>query len=172
MIIKRLSVFYAIIGILLLMIILLLRPYSRFLVTVFPPSDLYSPLVTLPFTLNEKKEFPTLKLVHKYVGTYIIGIYIKKPPPYGVTIDSNAIVCLKIFNNKNVLFIKTFTSWDDRFGGPGKAEAGVMLGSYRVSNNIPLRENTQAVISVVSPDPKFGEKYGELSFFIKRIADQ
>jgi hypothetical protein len=172
MIIKLLNVFYLIIVILILLAtFFIVRPYSRLLLTLFPPSNLYTPLVDQPIDLNEKKELPTFILVHKYVGTYLVGIYIEKPPPFGVTIDSNAIVCLKIFNDRNILFDETFTSWAERFGGLG-TEAGVMLGYYRVPNNIPLRENTQAVISVVSPDPKFGEKYGKLSFFITRITDQ
>jgi hypothetical protein len=149
-----------------------MRPHNRFLLSVFPPSNLYAPLVEQIFSLSEKKDFPTLQLVHNYAGSYLVGIYIKNPPPFGEPIDSKAILCLTISNDRNVLLEKTFTRWADRFGGPGNKEAGVMLGSYEVPDNIPFKINTQAVISVISSDPSFEEKYGELTFFIKRISDE
>lgn len=148
------------------------RPHSRFLLTILPPAGLYSPLMKQPISLKTKTTFSDLKLTHKYVGTYLVGIYIKKSPPYGTPVASNAELNLTIKNNSNLLFEEKFSRWANRFGGPGKEEAGIILGHYKVPDNIPIGIDAQATISITSPDPAFENSYGDLEFFIQRKSDQ
>lgn len=148
------------------------RPHSKFLLTIFPPSNLYIPLVKQPITLKEKAVYQYLRLTHDYVGNYFVGVYIKKPPPFGKPIESNAELCLSIRKDKKLLFEKKFTRWASRFGGPGDKESGVILGFYKVPDNVPLGLTTQAMLSIISPDPAFKENYGDVDFFIRKKSDQ
>lgn len=169
--IKAMSAF--ILSLLLITIVLFwFRPHSKFLLTIFPPSNLYIPLVKQSITLKEKTVYQYLRLTHDYVGTYLVGVYIKKPPPFGTPIVSNAELCLSIRKGENLLFEKKFARWASRFGGPGEKESGVIFGFYKVPDNVPLGLATQAILSIKSPDPAFEENYGDVDFFIRKKSDQ
>ena len=75
-------------------------------------------------------------------------------------------------HNKIILYEMIFGRWSNRFGRPGKKEAGIILGYYMVPEDIPLKLHMNAHISIVSPDPKFEDRYGKLDFFIRRSVDQ
>lgn len=122
--------------------------------------------------MKEKAAPQNLQLTHNYVGTYLVGVFIKKPPPFGTPIESNAALSLSVKNNDNLLFEEKFTRWASRFGGPGKKESGVILGYYKVPDDIPFGVTTQAILSIDSPDPAFEKKYGDVEFFIRRKSDQ
>ena len=148
------------------------RPYSRFLLTVLPPSDLYEYIVKKPITLKKKTVLKGFALKHNYVGTYFVGILIKKPPVYSKPIVSNAKLKLSITHDGKTIYEMLFNRWSNRFGGPGKKKSGIILGSYKVPEDIPLKLNTKVAISIVSPDPLFEYSYGGIDIFIRRSVDQ
>lgn len=149
-----------------------LRPRSRFLLTALPPSNLYSPIERQKITLKEKSSSFSLQLTHEYVGTYLVGVHIEKSPPFGTPIESSAVLSLSVRDDDLLVFEKKFARWASRFGGAGRKESGVILGYYRVPDDIPLGVTTQAILSIDSPDPTFEEKYGYIEFFIRRKSDQ
>lgn len=157
----------------LVIIIISLRPNSRLLLTLLPPADLYSHVVINTITLQEKLACPPFILKHKYVGTYLIGLYIENPPPdpYGTAIETNAKLRLSINDGQHEIFEKTFTRWANRFGEPGDNEAGVILGHYKVPEDIPLNDKVVSTISVESIDSSFEAKFGKAKFFIRRTPD-
>ena len=157
---------------LLLAVFYFARPYSRLLLTVLPPSDLYKYLVQEPITIKRKTVLKNLPLKHDYVGTYFVGVLVQKPPVYSESFLSEAVLKLSISCDNNTLIELTLNRWSNRFGGPGKKEAGVILGYYKVPENIPVKLETKAVISIVSPDPLFESSFGNLIFFIRRSVDQ
>lgn len=149
-----------------------LRPHSKFLLTILPPSNLYRPIASQPITLKEEKTFQDLKLTHKYIGTYLVGVYLQKPPPFRTPIESNASLNFSVKNNDRLLLKKKFTNWTSRFGGPNNKPSGIVLGYYKVPDDIPVGVATQATLSVDTPDSSFGKKYGKIEFFIRRKSDQ
>ena len=149
-----------------------LRPHSKFLLTLLPPSNLYRTVARQPITLKEENTSQHLSLTHKYSGTYLVGAYIQKPPPFGSSIESNASLSFSVKNNERLLLKKKFTNWTSRFGGPEKKQSGVILGYYKVPDDIPVGVATQATFSVDTPDCSFEKKYGKLELFIRRKSDQ
>jgi hypothetical protein len=149
-----------------------IRPYSRFLLTVLPPSDLYENIIKEPITIKRKAILKELDLKHNYVGTYFVGILIKEPPVYSKPIVSNAKLKISITHDGKTIYEMLLNRWSNRFGGPGKKKSGIILGSYKVPEDIPLGLHTKAAISIVSPDPLFEHSYGGIDFFIRRSVDQ
>ncbi len=168
---KRIS-FIVIIMIVAVIVFYWLRPHSKFLLAVMPPSDLYSPIVKQQITIDGKSSSQNLQLTHNYVGTYLIGVYIKRPPPFGTPIESSAVLSLTVMENDQSVFEEKFARWTSRFGGPDKQESGVILGYYKVPDNIPFGRPVSAIVSIDNPDPTFEKKYGEVDFFIRRKSDQ
>jgi hypothetical protein len=148
------------------------RPYSRLLLTVLPPSDLYEYIVKEPIKIKKKAILTELNLKHDYVGTYFVGFLISNPPDYNKPIVSNAKLKLLITHDNVSLHEMILNRWSNRFGGPGKKKSGIILGSYKVPEDIPLKMYTKATISIVSPDPLFENSYGGIDFFIRRRVDQ
>ena len=149
-----------------------LRPHSKFLLTIIPPSNLYNQVAKQPITLGINNSSKNLQLTHSYIGTYLVGVYIKSPPPFGTPIESNAVLSLSVRNNDQLLFEDKFTRWASRFGGPGGKESGVILGYYKVPEDVPLWAAVHATLSIDTPDPTFEKKYGDVEFFIQRKSDQ
>ncbi len=147
------------------------RPYSRFLLLVFPPSDLYAPLIEVPISLQKQISFNEFQIKHKYVGVYTYGVKISQPPKYGVPINSNSELNLKITDNSKLVFNETASRWASRFGGPGKKESGVVLGFYKVPSDVPLEVDLQATLAVVKNDAGFEGSYGKIKFYIRRTGD-
>lgn len=149
-----------------------LRPHSLFLLTLVPPSNLYDPLIEQSVSIERNGDFQSGQLTHLYVGTYLVGVYIEKPPAYGEHVRSNAVVRLSIADKNTLLLNKEFSSWVSRFGGPGEEQSGIILGYYKVPDNVSVGRAFSATFSVVSPDPLFEKKYGKVKFFIQRKSDQ
>ncbi|MFH2059321.1 MAG: hypothetical protein ABIJ59_10525 [Pseudomonadota bacterium] len=169
--IKRISILITIL-IVAAIVFFWLRPHSKFLLTLMPPSDLYTPIVKEQIKIDEKNRSSKLQATHNYVGTYLVGVYIKAPPPFGTPIESSAVLALSIMENDRLVFKEKFTNWASRFGGPGKNESGVILGYYKVPKDIPLGGPINAIVSIDNPDPIFEKKYGKADFFIRRKSDQ
>jgi hypothetical protein len=115
------------------------RPHNRFLLTFFPPKNLYVPLVKQNINLSEKVVYPEIHLTHNYVGTYVVRIYIQKLPPYDTPIISNAELNLKISSDNHIFFEKNFTRWTSSFWG-GERGTGVNLGFYKIPEKYPLEK--------------------------------
>lgn len=160
-------------AVLVLIIIIFARPSSRLLLTLLPPADLYNHLVEKQILLHEAKAQQSFILKHNYVGTYFVGIYIDKPPPdpYGTPIDTSTKLGFTINSDHGELFKKTFSRWSNRFGGSVANKAGVILGYYKVPEEIPLNKTVVATICVDHPDQLFQSKFGEAVFFIERAPD-
>jgi hypothetical protein len=158
--------------ILMLAVLIIARPYSRFLLTICPPSNLYTPLYNQSITLGQRGNATSFALNHQYVGTYFIDIHLGNVPPYDESIKSDAEILLTIRDNNKTVYERKFSRWANRFGGPETKESGVTLGSYRVPDNISLGHKTEATVSIQTPDPLFEKKYGSARLIIKRITDQ
>lgn len=170
---RKKIMWYLIIGILFMItLVYIARPHSRLILLFWPPADLYEPLILEPISLKENVVLPELPLYHSYIGTYSIGIYMDKAPRFTSPIKSDAAIELSISHGGNILFEERYDKWTSTLGAPGTENSGVILGSYRVPDNIPLKLQTEAKISVISADSTFENKYGKLVFFIRRIGGQ
>ncbi len=156
----------------LLTTIYVIRPHNSFLLTMIPPADLYDSIVVMDVDLVKGKSYSDLELTHKYKGTYAFGILIEKIPEYGTPVESDATLHFELRNNSKSLFSTTTSKWSSRFGGPGKTEAGIILGSYKVPDDISIGDTVTAKISLVKNDDKFEEYYGKQTFFIRRLGDK
>jgi len=173
MLIKRKSIQVFISSLFLILIVLfLVRPYSRFLLTLFPPEDLYKPLFMEHISFKKNKNIYESSLKHIYTGTYFVGVYFNNPPPYGEPIISDVILELKFINNEKLIFNERYSKWINRIGGAGEKESGVILGYYKVPDNIPISQDITSIITVLTPDIELENKYGQMEFFIRRSVDQ
>ena len=143
---------------------------STILLNIFQPSDLFKPVVEINIQDNDLSKVNTFQINHKYVGNYLVGMYFEHPSPYGTPVESCGTLKLSLTNSDNTQFVRDFSDWRDRFGGPGPGRAGVILGAYRVPENIGRGENLNAEI-FFKMEGTCLKKYGTLTFFIKRGSD-
>jgi hypothetical protein len=170
---RKKIMWYSIIGILFMItLVYVARPHSRIILLFWPPADLYEPLVLEPISLKEKVVLSELPLNHSYVGTYSIGIYMDNVPRFTSPIKSDAAIELSISHGGKTLFEERYNKWTSLLGAPGTKNSGVILGSYRVPDNIPLKVQAEAKITVIATDSTFENKYGNLVFFVRRIGGQ
>lgn len=156
----------------LLAAIYVIRPHNSFLLTMIPPTDLYDSIAVIDIDLEKGKEYDEFTITHRYKGTYAFGIFIERIPEYGTPVESEATLHFELKNNSKSLFKATTSKWSSRFGGPGKKEAGVILGSYKVPDDIAPGNAVTVTISLVKNDDKFEEHYGKQTFFIRRLSDK
>lgn len=145
-------------------------PNSRIMLNIFNPSDLFKPAAEIKIQDDNINKINKFKIYHKYVGDYHIGIYFENSSPYGDIIDNCGTLKLSFANDDEVFFSRNFSSWRDRFGGPGGGKAGVLLGAYTVPEHIGRGENLNAEI-IFEIEETCLKKYGPLTFYIRRGSD-
>jgi hypothetical protein len=145
----------------------LARPSNRLLLTIFPPSDLYEHFAEIEVPKEKLNSKINFNLSRKYIGDYLVGIYLENPPPYGMPIGDCGKITL-LFNGND--FRRNYSDWRGRFGGPGSAPAGVILGAYTVPKDISRGQDLNATIELHIKEVCF-DKYGPLKFYIRRAGD-
>lgn len=136
---------------------------------LFPPSDLYTPLVLKELNLSRKGAVIEEEFINKYKGSYDLGIYVnnrlesdaKLNCQLNITISNNSGVVLE-----NILEEQVFIFW-----GWEQGKGGVALLIYEAPRDLPLNENLMIRVEVLEPDLEFSKKYGPSSFFVRKMSD-
>ena len=153
-------------------LIITLKTRSEFLLSIFPPNNLYSPLVNQELDLSGTVPKYRFSYRQDYVGSYLIGLRLKHPPhDFWSPVTTSAKITIRLIDGKQTFQEWTSFSWADRFSG-GPSDSGVLLGSYKVPNNVPVGSDVELEVNIEKPDSSFYARYGEAVFFVKRAADQ
>jgi len=89
-------------------------------------------------------------------------------PSISKSYECNAVLCLSIYCDGQIVYGKKYDDWRSRFYGSTK---GIILGDLLVPKDIKLGSNYDFKLSVISPDPDFNKNYGATGFYIKRRWD-
>ena len=139
------------------------RDNSRFLLLLFPPADLYKPLVYKPLDLSLKGNKITESFQFSYPGDYIARLYIQDgPTSIFDEIESKAQLMVKFQCGSTEKKIN-YTSWDSVFistGTESSFDSGVSLAFVRVPDEFPVNELCTFELRVVEPDIEFNKNWG------------
>lgn len=168
---KNIMLFYFIIVVaIILLIAILLRPHSRLLLTLFPPKDLYNPLIKQSISLQKENLKYDSEINSLYVGTYFVGVYLNNLSSTMQAVDSTAILRLSVSVDNNEIYHKDLSDWEEYVGGKGgKSELNV--GHFNVPDDVPKMKPLKISIVIKKSDPEFDKKYGPLELFVQRSVD-
>ena len=109
---------------------------------IFPPEDLYTPLVSAAL-LSDRKEY-TLSFTHKYVGHHAVEISVPGRSAIG-KLEPELMVSLEVYQGETVLYrngpVKGSRFW-------GKERHGLSFSRYRVPEDLPVSSPLTAKVVV------------------------
>lgn len=150
--------------------VMFLRPHSRLLLTLFPPPRLYEPLIKQSISLQKENVKYEQELDRLYVGTYFVGVYLNISSPAVHVIDSKALLRLSIVVDNNEIYQQALSSWAEYIGGE-RGKPGVILGHFKVPDDVPEMKSLKISILIEKSDAEFDQKYGPLELFVQRSVD-
>ena len=152
--------------------VVVLHHHSRFLLTVFPPDDLYEPLINIPVKLSDTGATYDFDLTIKYVGTYLIRFSVEHgPDSIFQSIETEAVLRLNAICG-GVQIDMTLDNWGSRFSELGKNRIeGAIIGFFKTPDDLGFGKCKHARISIENGDPEFSNKYGNSKIVIKRASD-
>lgn len=150
--------------------IMLIRPHSRLLLTLFPPAGLYDPLIKQSISLEKENVKYERELNALYVGTYFVGVYLNNPSSSVHVIDSSALLRISITVDNNEIYQQDLSRWTEYVGGE-RGKSDVILGYFKVPDDVPRNKLLKISLLIVKSDPEFDQKYGPLELFVQRKVD-
>lgn len=151
-------------------VVILLRPHSRLLLTLFPPPGLYNPLIKQSINLKKENSKFEREIDGLYVGTYFVGVYLNNLSSAMQAIDSTAILMISVSVDNNEIYHQDLTDWAEYVGGKsGRSE--LIVGHFKVPDDVPKMKPLKISIFIKKSDPEFDKKYGPLELFVQRSVD-
>lgn len=146
---------------------------SRLRYALFPPDDLYAPLVISP--LNTPKDISNYSVTfkNKYTGRHIIGLIVDNPPPIGESYEiDNLALAIAVSQNGKVLIEQTTDESVYPFWGHSGQYSGLALVNYKVPDELPRNQELQCEIIIENSRAAFMQKYDNIRLFIAKISDK
>ena len=117
----------------------------------------------------DKKNNYVFSYQHEYEGLYLIEMFVERPPNYMTAVKTSAKLSIKIKDGQSEDKIISNGGWREKFGSD--KSGGVILGSYRVPEDMPLDSTVYLTINVLSADSNFAARYGNATMVVKRAGD-
>lgn len=140
-------------------------PIGRLL---WPPEDLYTPLVLKNLDVSRKGEIVEAEFNNQYEGTHDLGIYVSKR----IESELKSQLRITVSGDKGVILERVLDRNEFQFWGWEKGKSGVALMVYEAPSELPLNVPLRIRAEVVVPDKEFIKKYGPTMFFVRKMSDK
>lgn len=145
------------------------KPLFPILNFFLPPKDLYGNLVNIDFDLSKNGRY-MVQFENKYPGNHEIIILVEHPTPvmeeYNANFQINLIIKGKGVERKKLLKTIKNPFWK------ASGKSGFSIFSYKVPDDLPLKQLLIAEIEVLKPDKEFTKRYGKQKLSITKVSDE
>jgi hypothetical protein len=143
-----------------------LRPYY---VLLFPPEDLYQPIVRFAFDPNDEKTIHSFSFSHRYFGAYSAGIYVEKAFDYHEKKPWISRLDLRCTGGGASLVSSNLGAEPSPF--LGSRGNGFQLVHYQVPGNLPQGLETKCQLRVVNGGSELPALFGKTDFYVQKQSD-
>jgi hypothetical protein len=144
-----------------------LRPLFLLL---FPPSDLYRPLVEIPIDLTDTTKVEA-QFEHRYAGLYVVALAVEHRIDIGTrgySFDGELV--LEVSASDTFQFTRALGQELSPYWSASKN--GFELTHYRVPEDLPRGKTLRATLDVRRPALEFHRRYGAARLIISKASEK